>query len=74
MESPVKHWDLLDSKSIHEHDMVSKGPVDVQVDLFDLSGVESGLFPHFLSGDKDQVGKRHSWLIWAHKAKTLVKL
>lgn len=48
MENLVKYWNLLDSKAIHEHDMVSKGPVDVQVDLFDLSWVESGLLLHFL--------------------------
>ena len=33
--------------------MVSKGPVDVQVDLFDLRRVQSGLLLHFLRGNKE---------------------
>lgn len=45
--------DSLDSETIHEHDVFPKGPVDVQVDLFDLSRVEPGLFPHFLSRNKE---------------------
>lgn len=47
----------LDSKAIHEHDMVSKCPVDVQVNLFDLRWAQPGLLLHFLSEKQTKVNK-----------------
>lgn len=44
------HW--LDSKAVHEHDVVPEGSVDVQVNLFDLSGEVTSLFLHFLEDSK----------------------
>lgn len=38
----------LDSKAVHEHDVVPEGSVDVQVNLFDLSGEATSLLLHFL--------------------------
>jgi len=40
---------LLYTKSIHKHDVVSKGPVDIKVDLFDFWRVQQGLLLHSLS-------------------------
>ncbi len=57
-------WDLLDSKAIHEHDMIPKGSVDVQVDLFDLRRVQSGLLLHFLSTNKEST--RTGWVIQSY--------
>lgn len=38
----------LDSKAVHEHDVVPEGSVDVQVNLFDLGGEATSLLLHFL--------------------------
>ena len=48
----------LHPEAVHEHDMVAEGPVDVQVDLLDLRGVQCGLFLHSLgNGDRGKQRK-----------------
>ena len=48
----------LHPEAIHEHDMVAEGPVDVQVDLLDLRGVQRGLLLHSLvHGDRANSGR-----------------
>ena len=42
----------LDSKALHEHDVVPEGAVHVQVYLLDLRGEAACLLLHFLRTDK----------------------
>lgn len=42
----------LDSKAVHEIDVVPEGSVDVQVYLFDLCGESTSLLLHFLEDRK----------------------
>lgn len=47
--------DSLYSESIHEHDVVSEGPVHIKINLFNFCGVDLGLFDHSLWGKKEPV-------------------
>ncbi len=57
---------LLYTKSIHEHDVVSKGPVDIKVNLFDFWRVQLGLLLHSLSIKQMTSSKIDSMLISYH--------
>lgn len=45
------HQNSLDSKAIHEHDVVPEGSVDIQVYLLDLCGEATSLLLHFLGNE-----------------------
>lgn len=47
-QSTFSGLNSLDSKAVHEHDVVPEGSVDIQVNLFDLSGEATSLLLHFL--------------------------
>lgn len=55
---------LLYTKSIHKHDVVSKGPVDIKVNLFDFGRVQLGLLLHSLSIKQTALSKTVSSLTY----------
>ncbi len=64
---------LLYTKSIHEHDVVSKGPVDIKINLFDFWRVQLGLLFHSLPIKQMASSKIDSMLISCHAVQDNIK-
>lgn len=60
---------LLDSKAVHEHDVVPEGSVDIQVNLFDLGGEATSLLLHFLEDRQKNIylGQQDELVIFRFK-------